>query len=51
MGVRDRAGMNVARHEARDMSHVDEKVGSDGVCDLPHAGEIDCASSKPMRRR
>ena len=35
--------MNVARHQACDMSHVHEKVGSDGIRDFPHAGEIDYA--------
>ena len=35
--------MHAARHKACDVCHVHEKVGSDGVRDLPHAGEIDCA--------
>ena len=43
--------MHSARDQARDMSHVDEKVSSDGVRDLPHARKVDRASRTPTLLR
>ena len=34
MGVRERARMHAARHEAREVRHVDHQLGADAVGDL-----------------
>ena len=43
MGVRERAGMHAAGHQAGEMRHVDHEEGADLVGDLAEAAEIDDA--------
>ena len=41
IGVREGRGVDSTGDEPRDVGHVDEKVGANGIGDLPHALEID----------
>ena len=43
MGVRERAGMRAAGHEAGEVRHVDHQLGADLVGDLAEAAEVDDA--------
>ena len=45
MGMVERIGMNAARHQPREMRHVDHEVRADGIRDCPEAREIDDAAT------